>query len=90
MGWGIQAGAEFGWNVVGDVLYAFTGGKDGGHPVTGLIFDVAGNLYGTSYWGGAYGNGVVFKLAPTSSGDGRKPCSTRLLAARTDPFRLVG
>jgi uncharacterized repeat protein (TIGR03803 family) len=50
------------------VLYAFTGGKDGGHPVTGLIFNAAGNLYGTTYWGGAYGNGVVFKLAPTSSG----------------------
>jgi uncharacterized repeat protein (TIGR03803 family) len=54
------------------VLYAFTGGKDGGHPVTGLIFDAAGNLYGTTYWGANrscnQGCGVVFKLTPNGDG----------------------
>jgi len=54
------------------VLYAFTGGKDGGHPVTGLIFDTAGNLYGTTYWGASrscsQGCGVVFKLTPNGDG----------------------
>ena len=49
------------------VLYTFSGGGDGGNPFAGLIRDPAGNLYGTTQYGGAtgcYGNGcgVVFKL----------------------------
>jgi len=45
------------------VLYSFTGGADGGNPYGGVIRDSAGNLYGTTYYGGAgYGNGVVYKL----------------------------
>ncbi len=50
------------------VLHAFTGGTDGGHPVTGLIFDLSGSLYGTTYWGGASGNGTAFKLTPNANG----------------------
>jgi hypothetical protein len=50
------------------VLYAFSGGDDGGNPYTGLIFDAAGNLYGTTVLGGKGGLGVVFELMPTSSG----------------------
>jgi uncharacterized repeat protein (TIGR03803 family) len=50
------------------VLYSFTGGKDGGHPVTGLTFDSAGALYGTTCVGGAHGNGVLFKLTPNEDG----------------------
>jgi uncharacterized repeat protein (TIGR03803 family) len=50
------------------VLHHFTGtGKDGGFPVAGLIFDTAGNLYGTAGLG-AHGNGVVFKLTPKADG----------------------
>ncbi|MFZ0773082.1 MAG: choice-of-anchor tandem repeat GloVer-containing protein [Candidatus Sulfotelmatobacter sp.] len=49
-------------------LYSFTGGNDGGHPVVGLVFDAAGNLYGMTQWSGAYGNGVVFGLAPNPDG----------------------
>ena len=46
------------------VLYAFSGGLDGANPEYGtLVFDKAGNLYGTAVGGGYYGNGVVFKLA---------------------------
>lgn len=50
------------------VLYAFTGGSDGGEPLAGLILDAAGNLYGTTATGGdenCYpgGCGTVFKLA---------------------------
>jgi uncharacterized repeat protein (TIGR03803 family) len=48
------------------VLYAFAGGTDGASPYHGLVFDPAGNLYGTTYAGGASGNGTVFKLAPGS------------------------
>lgn len=44
-------------------LYAFTGGADGGLPYAGLVQDAAGNLYGTTLLGGAYGGGVVFKLS---------------------------
>jgi uncharacterized repeat protein (TIGR03803 family) len=47
------------------VLYNFTGGADGGDPNAGVILDAAGNLYGTAVDGGAYGGGVVYKLAPS-------------------------
>lgn len=46
------------------VLYSFTGGADGGSPMFGvLVFDTAGNLYGTTSDGGVHGDGTVFKLA---------------------------
>lgn len=48
------------------VLYNFTGGADGDCPLSMLVRDAAGNLYGTTEWGGAYGYGTVFKL--TASG----------------------
>ena len=44
------------------VLYSFSGGADGGTPRAGVVRDRAGNLYGTTEWGGAFGHGVVFKL----------------------------
>jgi uncharacterized repeat protein (TIGR03803 family) len=56
------------------VLYSFTGGADGDTPAAGLIFDIAGNLYGTAEFGGnlsdcnTRGCGVVFKLTPNSNG----------------------
>jgi uncharacterized repeat protein (TIGR03803 family) len=43
-------------------------GSDGVNPVAGLIFDAAGNLYGTTYGGGTYGYGTVFELTPNGSG----------------------
>jgi uncharacterized repeat protein (TIGR03803 family) len=58
------------------VLYAFTGGNDGSNPNASLIFDPAGNLYGTTAFGGAgscrdgveLGCGVVFELTPNGGG----------------------
>jgi uncharacterized repeat protein (TIGR03803 family) len=44
------------------VLYNFTGGDDGGRPEAGLIQDTAGNLYGTTLYGGSSNYGVVFKV----------------------------
>jgi len=49
-----------------NVLYAFTGSKDGKSPYNGLIRDKTGNLYGATYAGGA-GMGVVFQVAPDGS-----------------------
>ena len=42
--------------------------KDGTDPTAGLIFDTSGNLYGTTYDGGAYDYGTVFELTPTAGG----------------------
>jgi len=50
------------------VIYKFTGGADGGSPMWGVTVDSAGNLYGMTDQGGAYGNGTVFKLAKNSDG----------------------
>ncbi len=50
------------------LLYSFTGGDDGGTPVSSVILDDAGNLYGTTSFGGAYGTGVVYELSPSGSG----------------------
>ena len=46
------------------VLHQFTGGKDGGQPPAGVILDTAGNLYGTTFDGGASDWGVVFEITP--------------------------
>ena len=44
-------------------IYSFTGGIDGGQPVGGLIQGADGNLYGTTAYGGSYGDGTVFRVA---------------------------
>jgi uncharacterized repeat protein (TIGR03803 family) len=49
-------------------LRKFTGGKDGGVPQAGLIFDQAGNLYGTTFRDGAHNGGTVFELKPNTNG----------------------
>lgn len=55
-----------GWSE--SVLYNFAGGKDGAWPEAGLLFDGAGNLYGTTFIGGVYGEGTVFELIPVADG----------------------
>ena len=60
-----------GWSET--ILYAFTGGSDGGNPIGGLIFDAAGKLYGTAEAGGvscghSFGCGVAFELSPGIGG----------------------
>jgi len=43
-------------------LYAFKDQPDGALPYSGLAFDQAGNLYGTTYYAGANDLGTVYKL----------------------------
>ncbi|HEY5049027.1 MAG TPA: choice-of-anchor tandem repeat GloVer-containing protein [Rhizomicrobium sp.] len=49
------------------VLYAFQDGSDGGYPFAGLIRDRKGNLYGTTWEGGANNNGTVFKVSASGA-----------------------
>lgn len=44
------------------LLHTFVGRGDGASPYAGLIADSAGNFYGTTYYGGKYGLGSVFKM----------------------------
>ncbi len=58
------------------VLHGFSGGKDGGSASGNLIFDAAGNLYGTAQRGGSFqaepcsfgGCGTVYKLTRGAKG----------------------
>ena len=43
-------------------IYSFQGAPDGSFPYGALLFDAAGNLYGTTYYGGTSGLGAVYKL----------------------------
>lgn len=46
------------------ILYSFKGLKDGANPLAGIVFDAAGNIYGTTALGGSTkGQGTVFELA---------------------------
>jgi uncharacterized repeat protein (TIGR03803 family) len=47
------------------VLYSFTGFADGGYPAAGVVRDSAGNIYGTTSYGGIDGAGTLFKIDPT-------------------------
>jgi uncharacterized repeat protein (TIGR03803 family) len=50
-------------------LYHFkSNATDGRNPVASLIFDSAGNLYGTTSAGGTYGYGTAFELSPKAGG----------------------
>lgn len=57
------------------LVHRFTDGTDGGLPVSDLLIDAKGALYGTTETGGiignggnSNGNGVVFKFTPPAAG----------------------
>jgi uncharacterized repeat protein (TIGR03803 family) len=54
-----------------EVLWRFGGGVtgDGAYPDAKLVFDPAGDLYGTASSGGSYGAGAVFELMPIGNGE---------------------
>jgi uncharacterized repeat protein (TIGR03803 family) len=81
--------ALFGAQVDETVLYSFQGGSDGSLPFGNVIFDAAGNLYGTTSRGGGVshvgclsGCGSIYELTPTTSG----PWTETILHAFTDAF----
>lgn len=49
-----------GWDAV--TLHDFTGGLDGAYPISSVVFDANGNIFGTTSAGGADGSGVVFEI----------------------------
>lgn len=54
-----------------NVLYRFTGGTDGGSPLDELVFDQAGNIYGSNWCpcNNDYGySGNVYELMPSGGG----------------------
>jgi uncharacterized repeat protein (TIGR03803 family) len=57
--------------VAGKTLYAFgtPGSHDGMYPWSSVIFDAAGNMYGTTLDGGAYNYGTIFELSPAANGE---------------------
>jgi uncharacterized repeat protein (TIGR03803 family) len=65
------------------VIYKFKGGNDGAAPSGTLVFDAAGNLYGTTVTGGndlcAEGCGTVFKLSPNQNGSWTESIISRFL-----------
>ena len=48
-------------------------GADGNSPLGGLVADAAGDLFGTTWAGGAYGQGTVFEVTKTAGGYASMP-----------------
>jgi len=49
-------------------LYTFGAPNDGLEPIAGPILDSAGNLYGTTSYGGTHNRGTVYEISPSGSG----------------------
>ncbi len=80
------------------VLHNFTlVNGDGGYPLGGMVFDSAGNLYGTTYSGGTnsggcggYGCGTIFRLKPTAKGQWSERILHRFNSPTTDGSEPYG
>ena len=59
----VTQSAEARADVTVTILYSFKGGTDGQYPDGDMVRDAAGNLYGTTSFGGAFDYGTVFKLS---------------------------
>jgi uncharacterized repeat protein (TIGR03803 family) len=92
-----DAGTAFKLGTSGEetVLYGFSGGTDGEDPEAGLVMDMAGNLYGTTYYGGAFGFGTVFQVDPSGNemvlhnftkSDGANPDASLVMDKRGDLY----
>ena len=83
------------WAATETPVYSFTGGLDGANPASQLIFDGAGNAYGTTVTGGSANCGTVFELTRNGEqwqqmvlysfgcfGDGKNPYGGLTMDAR--------
>jgi uncharacterized repeat protein (TIGR03803 family) len=52
------------------ILHSFAGGSDGANPEASVVIGRHGVLYGTTYGGGAAGEGTIFSLTPPASPGG--------------------
>jgi uncharacterized repeat protein (TIGR03803 family) len=83
-------------------LYSFTGTNgDGYAPAAGPVMDSAGNLYGTTLYGGSAGGGTVFKLDPSgketvlysftgTNGDGYAPAAVLIMDSTGNLYGTTG
>jgi uncharacterized repeat protein (TIGR03803 family) len=60
--------ASFTCNWQETVLHQFPGQPDGSSPASRVLFDPAGNLYGVTFFGGLYNEGVAYELSPGRGG----------------------
>jgi uncharacterized repeat protein (TIGR03803 family) len=74
------------------VLYSFTGDADGGGSISNVLFDQAGNLYGTTSEGGdpTCGCGVIFELSPNQDGTWTESTVHRFTGAPDGAFAYNG
>lgn len=73
------------------VLYSFKGGTDGSRPISTLVSDKAGNLYGTTSDGGTgCACGVIFKLARNANGTWTETVPYRFPGAPKGGFAYNG
>ena len=73
LGTAFELSPQSGGTYTETVIHSFGGSGDGIFPAAQMIFDTAGNLYGTTLFGGAFGTGeegggTVFELSPQSGG----------------------
>ena len=87
-----------------NVIYTFLPSPDDGQkPFAGLVMDAAGNLFGTTLFGGRGGDGTVFELTPNNDGswtesilhefkgpDGYGPMSTLALDSAGNLYGTTG
>ncbi len=94
-----KASARAGAKATYTVLYKFKGGQDGSGSGANVTVDDAGNIYGTTDFGGASFDGVVFKIAPngketllhTFSGpDGAQPDGAVIVRPNGDIYGSAG
>ena len=62
----LSPGSNGAWTFT--LLYAFKGSPDAAFPYGGLIANAKGDLFGTTYYGGATGSGAIYELMPRTSG----------------------
>ena len=75
----------------GTMLYSFTGGKDGSGPISTLVSDAQGNLYGTaSEGGGGCGCGTIFRLHRKGDGTWTEGTASHFTGAPGGAFPYNG